>query len=240
MIKFENTSLNYDKKITVLKNIDLTFEKGKIYGLIGKSGCGKTTLLNSIFNWNLIKEGNLYLDSNNIKLIKNKKKIKNQISYIQAQSNLIDEISFYDNFLLVFKHYKNFLYKFFKILTKNQKKELFKNLQLVNMHEFIFKNIGELSSGQKQRMLFVLNNMQKPNILLCDEPTSNLDEINTNLVYQEIIKEKHDRVTIIAIHDLSAAIKYCDVLIAIKNGNIEKVYETKPKNKKELLEYFDL
>ncbi|QKT05547.1 ATP-binding cassette domain-containing protein [Mycoplasma sp. OR1901] len=240
MIKYENVELNYgDKKI--LSDVNLTFEKNKVYGLIGKSGSGKSTLLYSIFDWKIIKAGNLIISNkkNEWTSTKEIKTFKNSISLLEANNNFIDSLTFYENILLSYRLYKNYFYKVFKLLTKNQKDYLFDLLKEFGMEEYAFAKISDLSTGQKQRLAYINAIFNIPDVLLCDEPTSNLDNVNTKLIYESIQRNKQNRITIIALHDLDSAIDYCDNIIAIDNGKIEKIFSEKVSNKEQLMEYFD-
>ncbi|MCU4706643.1 ATP-binding cassette domain-containing protein [Mycoplasma sp. CSL7503-lung] len=240
MIEYQNINLNYGQK-KIVSDINLTLESNKVYGVIGKSGSGKSTLLYSFFDWSIINSGNFIVDNKN-KNNMNKKEIsifKKSISLLEANNNFIETITFFENILLSYKHYKNYLYKFLRILTKNQKNALFNLLKEFGMEEYAFVKISDLSTGQKQRLAYISAIFNVPSILLCDEPTSNLDKLNTNLIYESIQKNKENRITIISLHDLDSAIDFCDNIIAIKNGRIEKIFSKEMFDKKQLMSYFD-
>ncbi|MBN4083422.1 ABC transporter ATP-binding protein [Mycoplasma sp. CSL10137] len=240
MIEFQNINLNYGNK-KIISNINLTFESNKVYGVIGKSGSGKSTLLYSFFDWSIINSGIFKINSNN-KNSMTKKEVaifKKSISLLEANNNFIETITFFENILLSYKHYKNYFYKFLKVLTRNQKDTLFNLLKEFGMEEYAFVKISDLSTGQKQRLAYISAIFNVPSILLCDEPTSNLDKLNTNLIYESIQKNKENRITIISLHDLDSAINFCDNIIAIRDGRIEKIFSKEMFDKEKLMGYFD-
>ncbi|TDV23545.1 phosphonate transport system ATP-binding protein [Mycoplasmopsis mustelae] len=167
------------------------------------------------------------------------KKYKKKINYIAPDDNLITSIDFYTNFKLTFKKYKNPFYKFLKILTKQQKDNLYQMCEYFGMQDYIFKPVEQLSAGQKQRFAIILNLINDPEILLCDELTSNLDITNAQLVFEYLQKIKSDKYIVVALHNLNDAVKYMDKIIALKDGKIQKIYHPNEYDLDELRLYFD-
>ncbi|MGZ9800149.1 ATP-binding cassette domain-containing protein [Mycoplasma sp. AC1221] len=237
MIRFKNVDLKYTDKI-ILKNVNLDITTNCIVGLIGKSGTGKSTILKSFFDFELITSG--YYLYNGAKILKNKlKKYKNDIIYIAPDDNLITSLDFYKNLQHFYKKYKNPLFKWLRIFTKQQKEEIFQLCNHFGMSEFIFKPIEQLSAGQKQRFAIILNLLNDTKILLCDELTSNLDITNAKLVFDYLQSIKKNKYIIIALHNLSDAVKYIDKIIAIKDQEIQKIYYKGEYDPDELRKYFD-
>ncbi|MCU9934462.1 ATP-binding cassette domain-containing protein [Mycoplasmopsis felis] len=241
MIKLNDLTLKYDNSI-VLKNINITFQKNEIVGLIGKSGSGKTTLLKALFDFDIVKSGKVTYNSTLINNKVSKKEIleyKNKISYIQDGINLIENLDFFKNVQLFYKKYKNWFYKTSKIFTKKQKEEIFDLCSYFELIDLIFTPINKLSTGQKQRFSLIINLINNTEILLGDEITSNLDYINSQKVYEYLQELKKEKIIILSIHNLNDAIKYTDKIIAIKNQEIKSIYLKENYNIKELMDYFD-
>ncbi|SYV96853.1 Alkylphosphonate ABC transporter, ATP-binding component [Mycoplasmopsis edwardii] len=205
-MKFKNANIGYNKEV-VLKNVNLELFKGQINGIIGKSGCGKSTLLKAIFDKEMLIDGEIIFDNVSIKQASKSllKKFKNKIYYLRPDHNLLEFTDFYQNILISYPHYKNMFYKFFRILTKHQRIELFYLLKEFNVEDLAFEKISNLSSGQKQRLSIVQMLFNKPEIILADEPTSNLDILNSKHVFEILNRYKSDKIIFIAIHDLSSA-----------------------------------
>ncbi|WP_051789156.1 ATP-binding cassette domain-containing protein [Mycoplasma buteonis] len=244
MVNFLNVNLSYNDKDIVLENLNFSFSSGSIIGFIGKSGCGKTTLLKSCFNTNLIHSGQITINDvelNRKSSKKDLKKYKKSIVFLDQENLILEEYDFYHNFLWKFNNYKNIFYKFFRLLSAENKENLEKWLDIFEIKELLFTPMQNLSSGQKQRfnLLFAfLNNSQ---LILADEPTSNLDVYYSDLALKELsklVKEKQ-KTFLMSIHDLDLAIKYCDYLVAIKNGQIQKIYSKDNFEINEIINYFD-
>ncbi|WP_426461129.1 ATP-binding cassette domain-containing protein [Mycoplasma hafezii] len=243
MIKFENVTLQYKDK-AVLQDVNLTLEPGKIIGVIGRSGCGKTTLLKSFFDRSLIIQGELFYDDLNLCSKQNKKQIKqykNQISFIDQEKLTIEEYDVYHNLLWHFNDYQNIIYKWFKLLNKAQRQLLLDKAKDLGVEHLLFKPIQNLSTGQKQRVNILMHLMLKFNLLLADEPTSNLDAFWSEKTMINLAQEaKQGKYVIMAIHNLELAMKYCDVLIAIEDHRINHIFTKQEFNKERLEKYFDV
>ncbi|QGZ97354.1 ATP-binding cassette domain-containing protein [Mycoplasma sp. NEAQ87857] len=240
MIKINNLTIGYQNK-AVLNDVNLTIEQGKIIGLIGKSGCGKTTLLKSLYNHNLILDGEILFDNLNIKK-SSKKQINKLLKSVQVVSNddfMLEEYDLVSNVLLTFNNYNNVFYKILKILSKKQVGQLLELLDELNIKEFAFKKFKDLSQGQKQRAILIKALFNQFDILILDEPTSALDINNANLVMQKLNSLKINKYIILAIHDLNLALEYCDTLVAIKDNKVQAIINKNDFNQEDLIKYFD-
>ncbi|MEZ0536240.1 ABC transporter ATP-binding protein [Caldicellulosiruptoraceae bacterium PP1] len=216
-LKLVNLSSGYTKPI--IKNINMEFKKGKIYGIVGPNGCGKSTLIKTIAGILNILSGEILIDNKNILNINEKERSK-LISYM-SQSILI-----------------NFPFKVIDIVLtgrypyeKNQFRDskdsirlTEENLKLVDMFDKKDDSILEVSGGEKQRTNFARVLNQDTQIILLDEPNSSLDLVHQENMFNIIkkLKEK-DKIIIAAIHNIKLAAKYCDEIILLKNGEVIKV-----------------
>lgn len=205
MIKVENLEKSFDNK-EIIKNFNYEFLDGKITAIVGKSGCGKTTLLNVLGLLDTDYKGKVLYDG---VLITNESQrnefIRNNINYLFQNYALIDNETVEQNLLLALEYEK---------LSKNVKKEKINEaLELVDLNEFNDKKIFTLSGGEQQRVALARVILKKGNIILADEPTGNLDVENTDKVMKILKKLKEDgKLIIIVTHSLSLANECDDVI----------------------------
>ncbi len=221
MLKLENISykINDNNKIkTILNNVNYEFEEGKIYVINGVSGSGKTTLLYSIAGLISNIEGNILFDKNDLCNLKNHNERDNfrlnNISMIFQNLNLFSFLNVEDNILMPF--YAKKIKVDFKV-----KKEVSDYLKLMNLEGFEKKTINQLSGGEQQRVAIIRAIIQKSKVILCDEPTANLDSENTEIFMSNLLKIKDNlkSIIIISTHDSRLA-NYADVNIMLKDGKI--------------------
>ena len=206
-LQVNNLIKSYGSK-SVLENISFNQEKGEIISLIGTSGIGKSTLLKCIAGLCSIDSGNITLNSNKIHhLDPNHRKI----SYVFQESPLFPHINVLDNILFNMSDYDEKKLDF--LLNKTELKSLVKRFPF------------ELSGGENQRAAVVRSLIRNPDLLLLDEPFSNLDTVNKKYVKEivfEIIKESN-LTTIIVNHDIEESLEISDKIMIIKNGNIDAI-----------------
>ena len=200
-IEIVNVTKKYGSK-EIFTDLNLTFEAGKSYALIGGSGSGKTTLLNIIGRLEKIDSGKVLVDKQDIWKTKERTYFKNTIGYVFQNYSLIENKTVYDNL---------------KLLNKD-KKIISEILEKVGLStDYLKHKIYELSGGQAQRVAIARMLMKPRKIILADEPTGALDseignEIN-NLLLSEATKDNY---VIIATHD-AAVYSKVDVIIDIKD-----------------------
>mgnify|MGYP001145968175 FL=1 len=163
MIKVENLEKSFDNK-EIIKNFNYEFLDGKITAIVGKSGCGKTTLLNILGLLDTDYKGKVLYDG---VLITNESQrnefIRNNINYLFQNYALIDNETVEQNLLLALEYEK---------LSKNvKKKKINEALELVDLNEFNDKKIFTLSGGEQQRVALARVILKKGNIILADEPS---------------------------------------------------------------------
>ncbi|TPR54683.1 phosphonate ABC transporter ATP-binding protein [Metamycoplasma neophronis] len=226
-IEFKNYTASYKKNNDiVLDNLNLTIAKGEMVAIIGKSGAGKSTIFNALLNQLNIVAGELiFNDKSVLSMKKNEwKKQLRKIGFLSQMPNLIDDLNVYDNILHFYTKYKNFLYSWLHILTKKQKEEIYKTLERLGIFDKSFTLVSELSGGQKQRIEIAKLLLQNVSLILADEPTSNLDIVNSEEVMSILknINENMHVTVLVNIHDLTLVKKFFKKFVYIKNGKIEK------------------
>jgi len=220
IIELNNISKIFDnkKKITVLKNLNFKFKKGKIYSLSGPSGSGKSTLLNLISLIDRPSSGNIKIDNQNInhnEIEINDKIRSNNIGIVYQEKNLLPDFTAIENVCIASLAANNN----YKIADQ----ESLKIIQKVGLKDRINHYPSELSGGEMQRIAISRAIVNKPRIILADEPTGSLDHENANQIFNLLFKLKNkDRVIIFATHNRFFANK-ADYKISLSNGKIKTI-----------------
>lgn len=167
VLKLENISFAYDKK-PIFKNLNLDFEKGKVYAIVGKSGTGKTTLLSVLSGLAAPTSGNVYYEGQNIEKM-NKYDFRSKYVGVVFQSfNLLTKFTAFENVSLSMD-IANFN-------VTDKKKYVYDLLESVGLDsEQANSRILKLSGGQQQRVAIARALSYQPEVILADEPTGNLD-----------------------------------------------------------------
>ena len=196
-----NVSKSFGSK-KIFTDLNLKFESGKSYALIGGSGSGKSTLLNIIGRLEKIDSGNVLVDKQDIWKIKERTFFKNTVGYVFQNYSLIDNKTVYDNL---------------KLITKD-KKTITDVLEKVGLSsDYLHQKIYELSGGQAQRVAIARMLMKPRKIILADEPTGALDgEIGKEIIRLLLNETAENKYVIIATHD-PAVYNKVDVIIDMKD-----------------------
>ena len=217
-LKKISKSFSTNKKINILKKINYSFLKGKIYSIMGPSGSGKSTLLNILSMIDRPTFGSLQIDNSEINFNEtdyNDKIRSNKIGIIYQQNNLLSDFTALEN-----------VYLASLALTNNKKKSIEKA-------KFIIKKMGlskreshypaQLSGGEMQRIAISRALINEPEILLADEPTGSLDQSTAKDVFKVLYKLKNkNRLIIYATHNRFFA-NMADCKLEMIDGNIKTV-----------------
>ena len=200
-IEIVNVTKKYGSK-EIFTDLNLTFEAGKSYALIGGSGSGKSTLLNIIGRLEKIDSGKVLVDKQDIWKTKERTYFKNTIGYVFQNYSLIENKTVYDNL---------------KLLNKD-KKIISEMLEKVGLsRDYLKHKIYELSGGQAQRVAIARMLMKPRKIILADEPTGALDSKIGNEIINLLLSETtKNYYVIIATHD-PAVYSKVDVIVDIKD-----------------------
>ena len=220
IIELKNISKVFDnkKKTIVLKNLNFKFKKGSIYSLSGPSGSGKSTLLNLLSLIDRPSSGNIKIDDHNInhnKIEDNDKIRSNNIGIVYQEKNLLPDFTAIENVCLASLAVNN--------NHKTAEQESLKIIHKVGLKDRINHFPSELSGGELQRIAISRAIVNKPRIILADEPTGSLDHENANQIFNLLFKLKNkDRVIIFATHNRFFANK-ADYKISLSNGKIKTI-----------------
>lgn len=215
IIRFDNVSLKYEKDF-ILQNISFSLQKGSFHYLTGESGSGKTSLLKLIYFANDKYYGNIKLFQKNIKIISKKERplFRQKIGVVFQDFNLLDHLSALDNVTLSLR-----------IKQAPQKKciSLAKELlDWVGLGDHIDSTPKQLSGGQKQRVVIARAVIAKPDILLADEPTGNVDDktaVNLLELFEKL--NKLGTTIVIATHNRDLVTEFSYPEIHIENKSIQ-------------------
>ncbi|MDB1960798.1 ABC transporter ATP-binding protein [Clostridium tertium] len=191
------------KNEKAIDSLSLSIEKGKTYAIIGKSGCGKTTLLYTIAGLISNYEGKL--------------EIEGETSLILQNLGLFNWFTVYKNIELGLNKYK---------FTKKQKEKLVNDvLKELDLLSFKNKYPKELSGGQKQRVAIARTIISNPETLLLDEATSALDSINKEKIQDLLldIKDKRNNTMILVTHSIEEAVFLGEYIVVMKDGKIHSI-----------------
>ncbi len=201
---------NYDKIIKgkqILNNINLTFHSGKIYGLCGKNGSGKTMLLRAICGLILPSKGEVSIDN---KIVGKDIEFPESVGIIIENIELLSEYSGIDNLRLIAK-----------INKKVTDKEIIHSMELVGLNPFDKKKVKAFSLGMRQKLNIAQAIMEKPKLLLLDEPTNALDKEGVENIRNLLLKFRdNDTLIIIASHNNEDLNILCDEFIHLSEGKV--------------------
>ena len=217
IIRTENLFKTYgdsEAKVEALKDVSVSFEKGKMTAITGASGSGKSTLMHIIGGLDSLAQGKVFLGEQDLLQLKDKELAQlraEKIGFVFQFFKLIPELSAKDNIL-------------FPALVINKKPEqkYFDNLcETLGIKGRLKHYPSQLSGGQQQRIAIARALINPPDIVLCDEPTGNLDVKSGEEVMQllETLCKEYGKTIIIVTHDINVANR-CDCVINISDGRI--------------------
>lgn len=215
MIEINNLSKKFWDKNTgeffAVKNVNLTINKGEIFGLLGPNGAGKTTLLRMLIG--ILKPSYGEIIYNNIPLMGNEELIKTKVSFLSESTKLYEKLSI-DEVL----NYLGELYGIPKESLENKKNELYENFKI---NDFKNKAIGKLSTGQKQKCSIARVMLNNPEIYILDEPTLGLDVITSRSIIDFIKSEAEKGKTIIfSSHYMEEVEALCNRICLFHRGEV--------------------
>lgn len=204
IMEIKEVCYSYDNKRNVLKNINTSFERGKIYAILGVSGCGKTTLLSLLGGLDSPTNGEILYNEKNIEKIGLACHRKNNVAFIFQSYNLIDYLTPLENVELTAKVHSQPILERVGLTIEESK-----------------RNVLKLSGGQQQRVAIARALASDASVILGDEPTGNLDE-DTATEIIEILKEcahQMNKCVIVVTHSNDFA-KQADVVLKLKKGEL--------------------
>lgn len=222
MIEIKNYSKRFKERV-IYDNVSLSLPRTGVVAIVGESGSGKTTLLNAIAGLDFDYDGEITIDSTNLKNLSNDElcdyRIHN-IGYVFQNFNLLNLDNVENNIVLPFESISNCSKK-----VKQRKVDELTNL--LGISKLKKQPVNKLSGGEKQRVAIARAMINSPKVILCDEPTGALDEINSEQIYSLLRKISGKSLIIIASHDYEGVSKIADKIIRISDGKITSIKENK-------------
>lgn len=213
-IEFKNVDFRYGTRELVLKNINLDIEQGQKIALVGESGSGKTTLAKLLMKFYTSEKGDICINGYNIKDI-HTEKLRERIAYI-SQDIFMFSGTIKENLCL---GNKNISFEEMIESAKMSSAHDFINQLPLRYNTMLEENGANLSGGQKQRLAIARALLKKPDILIMDEATSNLDSITEKAIEQTLEALGDEITTIIIAHRLSTIMR-CDKIYVMDQGEI--------------------
>jgi len=226
---------SYSRNAPVLRGIHLQIEQGEFVGIIGLSGSGKSTLLRCInrlikADWGEIRVPRALLghesDGAGVDVLTlgstDLRHLRRKIGMIFQQFNLVKRLSVIDNVLCGGLGYQPALRTAARIFTRAEQRQALINLRRVGLLEHAYKRADELSGGEQQRVAIARTLMQRPAIILADEPVSSLDPKLSRMVL-DILKRvcREDSITaLVSLHTLELTREYADRVVGLKAGEV--------------------
>ena len=202
------------KNLEVLSDINLKFEDGKMYAIIGANGSGKSLILKALSGYNKLTSGKVLQDGNEIR--------KNN-NYIENAGIIIE------NPVMVNEYTINENLEYLKKMSENSKDiDLDKWYKYFEIEEYKEKRFSELSLGTKQKVALIQAFMHNPQNILLDEPFNALDKKAVIKVKELLIEEKKKgKLIIIVTHINDEILEECDEVIELENGKVSKITKGK-------------
>ena len=216
VIKLTQITKNYKNTGDVLKNVNLSFESGKFYGIMGPSGSGKSTLLNIIGTLEKQSEGTIEILDNNVENYNEKQLCKlraKHIGYVFQNFYLNPYLDATENVIVPMKVN-------YDIEPKSRKKKAEDLLKRFGMEERMNHLKSQMSGGEQQRVAIARALANDPDIILADEPTGNLDEENEIIIFKTLKELADSGKTVIVVSHNEIVKEYADEVINIVKGKI--------------------
>lgn len=213
MLELKNVSFSYGRR-SALSDINLSFSSSGITSIVGPNGSGKSTLLKCI-NMILKPRGEILLNKKKINEMPISEIAKN-FGYVPQDFSSAFPVTVFDMILLGRRPYIGWS------PSEEDIEVVSKNISSLDLNDLVLRNVNELSGGERQKVLIARALSQEPNVLLLDEPTSNLDikhQIEVMKHIRDIVKNK-GLLALIAIHDLNLASQYSNEIIMLNKGKV--------------------
>ena len=220
MIIFKNVSKAYEKGIRAIKNMDITIEDGEFVFVVGKSGSGKSTFLKLLLKETEASSGEIIVDDMNITTMKRRHlpKYRRKLGVVFQDFRLLADRNVYENVALAQRVIGRPLAQI--------KKNVPSMLEMVGLSSKYKNSPTELSGGEQQRVAIARALVNKPEILLADEPTGNLDPENSKIIMELLEKINEMGTTVVVVtHNLELVSSMNKRVITMDNGLL--IHDTK-------------
>ena len=220
LIQIRGIKKTYKNGVTALYDLDLDIEKGDFVFVIGPTGCGKSTLIKMLYREEKPDQGSIIVGGMNVVKLRNSKvfKLRRKIGVVFQDFKLLPKLTVYENVA--------FALEIFGLPQSEIYSKVIKVLSLVGLKNKAKHYPTELSGGEQQRVAIARAIVNGPKLLICDEPTGNLDE-NTSMEIMDVLEEinKLGTTIIMVTHDTEIVKKLKKRTILLDAGRILKDYK---------------
>jgi len=218
-LEIRGVGFSYDSR-PVLEDVTMSVDKGNVVSLVGPNGSGKTTLLKCINKILKPNKGVVLVEERDVREMKLKELAK-LIGYVPQTSTNSFPSTVFDTVLLGRRPYVNWS------VSSKDREIVARTLTLMGIEDLALRHLNELSGGERQKVIIARALAQEPQVILLDEPTSNLDikhQLEVLGIIRSVVEEK-EIAAVIAIHDLNLASRFSDKIILLHKGRIYDVGE---------------
>ena len=219
-IKFRNVEKTYKNGVNAVYDMNLDIKKGEFVFVIGASGSGKSTLIKMLYREERPTNGEIYVGGINVAKVKNNKvyKLRRKIGIVFQDYKLLPKLTVYENVA--------FALEIYGLPTNEVKRKVLKALDLVGLKSKTKSYPNQLSGGEQQRVAIARAIVNSPKLLICDEPTGNLDP-DTSLEVMKVIEKINNLGTtvVMATHDREMVNKMKKRVVLLDKGKLVKDYE---------------
>ena len=223
LLEVRNLNKVYDNGYHAVRDVSYKLPSGKLVGLIGPNGCGKSTMMKCINKMHSITSGDVLIDGKSV-LEQNVTEIAKQVANVPAELKNSFGLTVYETVMLGrYPYLKNLWWE-----TNEDESEVIDAMKKFGVDHLQDRQINMLSSGEMQRVLIAKAYVQNPRLMLVDEPTSHLDmKFKLNVMEYLRAMVRQDMTVLVAEHDISLMARYCDLCIIMKKGELVTIGDPK-------------
>ena len=216
MIRVNDLSFSYGKKARILERVSFEVSSGEILGIIGPNGAGKSTLIRCLNRILIPRQGRVTVKGRPVETY-SRKEVARLVGYVPQKLNAAFPCK-------VLEMVMTGLGKTWgRAAAMRQAEQALEALGRLHMEAMALRNFEALSGGEQQKVMIARVVASQAQLMLFDEPTSNLDiryQFETLQLIKEIVKNR-DHTAVIAIHDLNMAMRYCDRILLLDKGQVK-------------------
>ena len=206
-IRMEHVSKSFGKK-TVIENVSLDIYKGEIFGLLGPSGAGKTTIVKMIAGIDEATHGTIHVLNTKMPNLQ----VMKRIGFMAQSDALYGELTALENL--------QFFASIYGLKGKKQKQRIHEVMELVNLTDHVKKTVNQYSGGMKRRLSLAVSVLQETEVLILDEPTVGIDPLLRQAIWDELERIRQNGTTIVVTTHVMDEAEKCQRLAMIRDGRL--------------------